>query len=420
MLQYGRAAVEAIIGQYCDNWLVIDDAGVWLSNEAINFDVDQTVRWKYVCELDGPDAPDPLEAPCLPIPCTANELAAFMLDGPGAMLPTVYGSLETGPDQSMLDRMGILASKSRDALKSAYQAHRDSTAIVGCMDGSLGRLKSDLADQFEQENGDANAREGVFAVGISRDEQRARRERAVASIRDLSDRCNEADAAYRSKFAKWRKAMVNQLIPSEVRDTFRRQWRALRLNEERLSNETEELMKINPASITELETKRKSLSSLRAELEKVRQRLQSLKSTMPQQLQRDAEISYTIEKMKRSRAIGEPHSPADDWQKDDADITRTSQEIDAPPISSSEASSKDKPCEIIHPEDPVAAQPWYTAARYFARQLVKNDSTLLLKKALLTSKVSLMLERSGYYKRGGKKPLSQASVLKALANIKLV
>ena len=69
--------------------------------------------------------------------------------------------------------------------------------------------------------------------------------------------------------------------------------------------------------------------------------------------------------------------------------------------------------------DPTPEQDWYTPARYFARQLVKNDSTLLTKKSKLTEKVSQSLAAVKIFKRGGKMPLSAGTVLKALSKVSL-
>ena len=74
---------------------------------------------------------------------------------------------------------------------------------------------------------------------------------------------------------------------------------------------------------------------------------------------------------------------------------------------------KDPP--IVSPKD----QPWYTPARYFARQLVLDDTTLLTKKQVLAEKVSKSLAGTGIFKRGGKKPHSPETVLKAFANVTL-
>lgn len=83
------------------------------------------------------------------------------------------------------------------------------------------------------------------------------------------------------------------------------------------------------------------------------------------------------------------------------------------------ASDGNKPWLAIHPNDPPPVQPWYTSARYFARQLVVDDSTLLAKRDLLSSKVSQSLAAAGIYKRGGIKAPAADTVKKAFANVQL-
>jgi hypothetical protein len=77
----------------------------------------------------------------------------------------------------------------------------------------------------------------------------------------------------------------------------------------------------------------------------------------------------------------------------------------------------EKPWLEIDPRDPQATQPWYIPARYFARQLVRQDSTLLQKKTTLANIVSKSLSGTGFKKRGGKQALQGATVLKALSNV---
>jgi hypothetical protein len=77
------------------------------------------------------------------------------------------------------------------------------------------------------------------------------------------------------------------------------------------------------------------------------------------------------------------------------------------------------PWNVHDSRDPNPAQPWYTPARHFARQLVKDDSTLLQKRAVLAAKVSNSLKSAGIYKRGGKKLLDSSTILKAFSNVTL-
>ncbi len=74
--------------------------------------------------------------------------------------------------------------------------------------------------------------------------------------------------------------------------------------------------------------------------------------------------------------------------------------------------SKDK-------RDPAPDQLWYTPARYFARQLIIDDPTLLTKRNLLASKVAHSLKTAGIFKRGGTKALSATTVVKAFSNVHL-
>ena len=76
-----------------------------------------------------------------------------------------------------------------------------------------------------------------------------------------------------------------------------------------------------------------------------------------------------------------------------------------------------KPWLIADPKDPQSEQHWYIPARYFARQLVKEDSILITKRKLLADKVVKSLTNVGIKKRGGKKPFESSTVLKAFANI---
>ena len=79
----------------------------------------------------------------------------------------------------------------------------------------------------------------------------------------------------------------------------------------------------------------------------------------------------------------------------------------------------EKSWHIPDPNDPEPEQPWYTPARYFARQLVAKDTILLIKRKRLADKVSASLKNAGIYKRGGKLPPSPVTVLKALSNVNL-
>ena len=76
-----------------------------------------------------------------------------------------------------------------------------------------------------------------------------------------------------------------------------------------------------------------------------------------------------------------------------------------------------KPWWTPNPKDPKPTYLWYTPARYFARALVEDDSTLLNKRRLLSVKTAEALKNAGIYKRGGKLPLQPETILRAFSNI---
>ena len=89
------------------------------------------------------------------------------------------------------------------------------------------------------------------------------------------------------------------------------------------------------------------------------------------------------------------------------------------PTTQHSLNGNSKPWLLADPKDPTPAQPWFTPARYFARQLIKDDSTLLQKSLPLADKVSKSLANVGIYKRGGVKPFAADTILKAFVNVKL-
>jgi hypothetical protein len=90
------------------------------------------------------------------------------------------------------------------------------------------------------------------------------------------------------------------------------------------------------------------------------------------------------------------------------------QELQAPVAPASTAT---KPWLAPDLNDPPAEQDWYIPARSFARQLIREDTTLLLKKDKLAEKVVKSLSDVGIYKRGGKEPFNSGTVKKAFSNV---
>lgn len=81
------------------------------------------------------------------------------------------------------------------------------------------------------------------------------------------------------------------------------------------------------------------------------------------------------------------------------------------------ASGAPKPWTIANPTDPQAEYDWYVYARYFARELIKADSTLLIKKELLAKKIVMSFKNAGIFKRGKTKEYKYTTILKAFVNV---
>lgn len=80
---------------------------------------------------------------------------------------------------------------------------------------------------------------------------------------------------------------------------------------------------------------------------------------------------------------------------------------------------KNNAWDIVDARDPTPAQPWFTPARYFARQLVLEDSTLLIKRNLLAGKVSDSLFAAKIFGRKKNRKLDGGTILKAFTNVTL-
>jgi hypothetical protein len=89
-----------------------------------------------------------------------------------------------------------------------------------------------------------------------------------------------------------------------------------------------------------------------------------------------------------------------------------------PPASIIEAHTEE-PWLIVDPRDPTPKLDWYTPARYLARKLIKDDSTLLNKLDALSGKVADALYKLGFKKRGNVKAFAASTVKKAFVNVNL-
>lgn len=141
---FGSATAEFILGML--DWkkaLELRDEGLYIA-EAFRDSSIGTERlparlagvvlldWTFAEDMDWKGAPDPLEAPALPIPFSAAELAAFMLDGPGRSLQDRFGPLGQSLDAQRLSWLD--PARERRVVQALTDAFADAQAaqtVVG-------------------------------------------------------------------------------------------------------------------------------------------------------------------------------------------------------------------------------------------------------------------------------------------------
>lgn len=86
-------------------------------------------------------------------------------------------------------------------------------------------------------------------------------------------------------------------------------------------------------------------------------------------------------------------------------------------VSPQNLDNADKPWLIANSSDPVADYTWYIPARYFARETLKTEPTLLAKKDILAGRVNTLFKNFGIKKRGGKNDFDDSTIKKAFSNV---
>lgn len=213
--KYDRATAEVIFKMigWPESWFIQDDGVFVEDGHRLHSPSGHAFDWKPAYEMDWSGAPNPMTAPVLPIPFTANDLAACMLDGCGH---GIQGALDRrigyALDDEALERFTLYGRWARDALRDAYALAAKAQIQVGAFDFGDEQEAYALMKQAGDANGEANKREGVFESGITSEEASRRRERAIASVADLQARARQSDAAVQAKWFAWRKAMVRELL----------------------------------------------------------------------------------------------------------------------------------------------------------------------------------------------------------------
>lgn len=167
-------------------------------------------EWNPACDTE--DDTDPEASPLLPVPFTAKELAALLLYGVGDYIQERLGPIGQ-LDEDQLSRLGGVRKKlPRQALRAAYDEAERAQRIVGLPDIEAQELAYSLSEQLDEAEREENHRQGVFARDISPEEASRRRALVVESLADLRKRTQVAKSEAAAKTARWRSAMVRQLL----------------------------------------------------------------------------------------------------------------------------------------------------------------------------------------------------------------
>lgn len=237
--KYDKATAQAIMqwaySDYRDDQnkpYEIRDDGVYVNDVFREFCPPGTIYdWTPADCMDGPESPNPDTAPALPIPFTAADLAACMLDGIGQTIWQSVGVyIGSSIDESVLANFHPRMRWMRDALREAYALAAEAQNIVGQLDHAEQQSAHDLRARYSDAYDQAIDRDRVMervVVGtkkdgspeyggfIPRDEYLRRLERAKASVSDLKAQADSAKAQAGEKHRRWREAMVRQLLNPE-------------------------------------------------------------------------------------------------------------------------------------------------------------------------------------------------------------
>ena len=189
--------------------------GFYLNRDVLSYSPrDTIVAWIPAYDADWPSFPskylNPKIYPLLPIPFTARELAACMLDGPGSGIQYWLSNLmEKDPRLTgfSMDNRAVVS-----ALQEAQALLARAMDLVGDYDRAAETAAHKLNSNFADALDHALDLVQVMDQDISRAEYLRRLAEAKDSVRELEKSADEALAVSKDDFFRWRKRMVWWLL----------------------------------------------------------------------------------------------------------------------------------------------------------------------------------------------------------------
>ncbi len=124
------------------------------------------------------------------------------------------------------------------------------------------------------------------------------------------------------------------------------------------------------------------------------------------------EWAIELQGRQHNKSVAEAYIPSEAKNK-----ISSKQVIMQPQEPDNQINTDHKPWLIPDSRDPEAEYKWYIPARFFARELVRENPTLANKRELLATQVANLLKNVGINKRGQKKPFNPNTILKAFSNV---
>jgi hypothetical protein len=203
---FNRSVAESLLRPTCtNNYWVIDDRGIWPKAEwkpalgtgnRIDFEFDSWRPAVMVATDSLPQAPGDL--PALPFPFDAQDLAAFMLYGFGALVADHYGDWENGLNPERINDLYPL-DFSRRAIRDAFAAYREAQKSVGPypleLDAKAERARKAWNDAYSETNKETKAVRGLEMEATAAEAKTAQGKWLEAMVRVLLKPAQEQTAA---------------------------------------------------------------------------------------------------------------------------------------------------------------------------------------------------------------------------------
>lgn len=188
--------------------------GLYLSESLCSYCPQEEIfDWSPAYDMDWPEAPNPATAPMLPLPFTAKELAAFMLDGAGVGILHAITDSGCASDEEAIHRHWGNHPRhrhTRDAIRDALQMLAEANQHVAPLDIQYQEKADELSEKYESTLNQLEAK-------IT---SKKNKEHLSQSLQTLRAEMSAAQETAKSRRHTWRKAMVHYLLAPSIKKKY--------------------------------------------------------------------------------------------------------------------------------------------------------------------------------------------------------